>query len=580
MVRWGLRIAALAVLLVGVGWYALDLSSGSEQNPEPTRITSYDARFDVGADGDMQVLEQITVDVPVSDRHGIFRFFDIRDNQAPSARRIPHDIEVTRDGAPEPFTMTSEDNGRYRVAKIGSADTTLSPGSHDYTISYRIDDVLLDGPTAGTSRFYWNLVPGGWQQPIAKARLTVALPGPAERVLCAVGTGAAAGTGCTVAGEGTRTLRVRAESLPPRTPVTVSTVVPVSAPPLADPVPWSQRFDPVLGQSVPALVVVLLLAGVAGLGGYLVSRRTREKTPPFPLQYAPPEGIGPAQGHYLLTEGSDTRTYVASLMQAAEKGAITLDRTANGWSITDAKGPQGWAGLDSVTTSVAGLLSGPGTTFVAEPKDVEAGKRLKSEIASMKSDTATWAREQGYMTSAGIGCLSVLGLFGGAILAGIICITNPASMSTLALVPGLFAIGAVELLSPGASTKRTATGRELWSRIGGFRRILATPSSEQRFEFSGRQELYTAYLPWAVALGCAKEWAQKYRTEMGDEPPIPTYFPVAYLGGGYVDSMVDDFSSTVSSAISSYEATQAPSGGGGGGFSGGGGGGGGGGGSW
>jgi uncharacterized membrane protein len=111
--------------------------------------------------------------------------------------------------------------------------------------------------------------------------------------------------------------------------------------------------------------------------------------------------------------------------------------------------------------------------------------------------------------------------------------------------------------------------------------MLSTPSSKERFDFSGRQDLYTAYIPWAVAFGCADEWAKKYRTEVGAEPPVPTYLG-AYAGmrtGDYVNSMVNDFSSTVSSSISAYQATQSHSSGGGG-FSGGGGGGGGGGGSW
>ena len=136
----------------------------------------------------------------------------------------------------------------------------------------------------------------------------------------------------------------------------------------------------------------------------------------------------------------------------------------------------------------------------------------------------------------------------------------------------------------GAGTRRTRTGRDLWSRAGGFRRILSTPSAEDRFDFAARQDLYTAYIPWAVAFGCADEWAEKYRTEMGSEPPVPSYFGGYYGGaavGSAVSSMVGDFQSTVSSAISSYEATQkSSSSGGGGGFSGGGGGGGGGGGSW
>jgi uncharacterized membrane protein len=72
---------------------------------------------------------------------------------------------------------------------------------------------------------------------------------------------------------------------------------------------------------------------------------------------------------------------------------------------------------------------------------------------------------------------------------------------------------------------------------------------------------------------------------MGQEPPVPHYFAGAYAGSSpaaFVDSMTADFSATVDSAISSYNATQSSSssGGGGGGFSGGGGGGGGGGGSW
>ncbi len=114
--------------------------------------------------------------------------------------------------------------------------------------------------------------------------------------------------------------------------------------------------------------------------------------------------------------------------------------------------------------------------------------------------------------------------------------------------------------------------------------MLSTPASKERFEFAGREELYTAYVPWAVAFGCADAWAAKYRTETGSEPPVPAYLGSGYAGahtGSHVDQMIGDFDSTVSSAISSYQATQrSSSSGGGGGFSGGGGGGGGGGGSW
>jgi uncharacterized membrane protein YgcG len=269
-------------------------------------------------------------------------------------------------------------------------------------------------------------------------------------------------------------------------------------------------------------------------------------------------------------------------MYAAERGAIDLRKTGEAWTITDKQGAQGWAGLDESTLGVARLLGGPGTSFVAAPKDVEAGKRLKTEIADFDAKVKEWATRSGLLVGSGLGGLGGLIVIASILLVGVITIWNPLDMTMLALIPGAFAITAMPLVRTGSGTKRTAEGRELWSRVGGFRRVLSTPSSQDRFDFSGRQELYTAYIPWAVALGCADEWAAKYRTEMGTEPPAPSYFGAHHGAGAgvLVSSMVSDFDATVSSAISSYQATQSSSSSGGGGFSGGGGGGGGGGGSW
>ena len=40
--------------------------------------------------------------------------------------------------------MSNEDHGRFRVAKIGSADATLDTGEHTYVIKYHIDGVLTE----------------------------------------------------------------------------------------------------------------------------------------------------------------------------------------------------------------------------------------------------------------------------------------------------------------------------------------------------------------------------------------------------------------------------------------------------
>lgn len=575
----GLLVVVL-VLLIPAALFGVSFSS-DEGTTEETTIRHYVADFDVQADGSMQVVETLTVDFPYSGKHGIFRFWDVSDDNAPHARRIPEDVAVTLDGQSEQFEMLEEDNGRYRVAKIGSAYATIQPGTHVYVLRYTIADVLIDGDGDG-SRFYWNLVPGGWKQPIAKADLSVRLPGAGTDVRCAVGAGST--DGCEVAGDGATTLRVSAGPLEPNTPVTVSTAVDVPVPPTQGTTrPWPARFDAVFANPV-ALGVVLLLALLAGFWGWRLGARSRETDPGFPLMYAPPEGIGPAQAQYMLRETVDREAFVASIMHAAEKGALDLGKQGDAWTLTDKGGAAGWANVDPITANVAHLLHGPGTSFVADRKDVQAGKRLKKQLDSFEGDTASWAERSGFMTPSGLGGIGGLAI-GACVLAVLgLGIFNPVGMSMLGLVPGAFAVCGASLARTGSGTRRTRSGRDLWSRAGGFQRILSTPSAQQRFEFSGREELYTAYVPWAVAFGCAEQWAEKYRTEMASEPPMPGYLGHAYVGsqiGNTVNDMVGDFSDTLDSAISSYEATQkSSSSGGGGGFSGGGGGGGGGGGSW
>lgn len=552
---------------------------------EPTSITSYVAVFDIDDEGDMSVVETLTVDFPVSDRHGIFRFFDKSDPNALNARRIPHDISVTMDGGDVPVQINeNERGGRYVLARIGDPDSTVSVGEHVYVISYEIDGVLAEGTTGAETQLFWDLIPSGWLQPIQEGDLTVHLPVPAEGpVLCAVGVGNTGG--CEAQGGGTDTLHVQTGALEPNTPVTVKVGLDMPTPAPGKELPWEAPLDPVLGTNIALLGLVLALSVGAGVLGFVLVRRTRESDPQFPLMYTPPDGIGPAQAAYLVTESVDAEQYVATLMYAADKGAIDLKQDNAGWTITDKNGAAGWAGLDTVTAGTAHILGGPGSSFSARPNDVAGGKRLKDEISDFESSTRSWAVSEGLMEHSGLGSKGTLVIIGAFILVPVIAFWNPLNMSAIGLIPGLFAVFGAGMARATAATRRTRAGRDVWSKAGGFRRILSTPSAEERFDFSGRKELYTAYIPWAVAFGCADEWAGKYRIEVGEEPPVPTYFGHAYTGayaGSAVSSMVGSFESTVSSAISSYEATQksSSSSSGGGGFSGGGGGGGGGGGSW
>ena len=472
---------------------------------DPAVITDYRADFRVARDGDLSVTERLTVDFPVP-RHGIFRFFDIVDPSAPHARRVPRDIRVTRDGAAEPVDFSRRDDGRFRVVRIGSPDRTLD-GRHMYTIRYQISGVIEPGTTGEPSQLYWNLIPSGWTMAIIGSELTVHLPVASQPdVLCAVGSGASGG--CTVDGAGTRELRIRTGPLDPGTPVTVKTGLDLPTPPAGGALPWTARWDGVLGRSLALTAVVALLTVAAGAWGWIWRRRAWESAPAYPIMYAPPAGIGPAQGAYILNESVGRDHFVATLLQAAERGAIDLDREGDDWTIKAGE-RRAEADLDPISEAVVQrLMLDSVEKLVVGKAKVTSGSTLDSAQDAIGPAVSAWAHRAGLVSTiprvtrhGGFGLLAL-------ILAIVISVFNIVDMSLVAAVPGAYGAMTLGLLGGRATTRRTTAGRRMWSEVGGFRRMLATDSGEARFDFSARRELYTAYVPWAVAFGCADEWAR------------------------------------------------------------------------
>ena len=281
---------------------------------------------------------------------------------------------------------------------------------------------------------------------------------------------------------------------------------------------------------------------------------------------------------------------MASIMQAAEKGATTLSHGTekkDAWTITDAGSPQAWQKLDPVTAYALQSLGVPGKSFTAD-KTVKAGKKLTSSIDQFEAATRSWARENGLMVSAGIGGLGSLLVLGAGALAGYLAVANPFDLSVIALVPGLFAVFGLETLRPGSTTRRTTPGRAATCGRGSAasgasspptppRRASTSPAARSSTPPTSRGRSRSAS-PTPGRRSTGSRSARSPRSRRTSAPRRG-----GYAGGSFASSMADDFSSTVDNAISAYQASQSSSsssGGGGGGFSGGGGGGGGGGGSW
>jgi hypothetical protein len=209
--------------------------------------------------------------------------------------------------------------------------------------------------------FFWKVVPS-WNY-IARADISVTLPGRVPGAGCSIGVGAEE-KGCGTVDVAGNTLRVSATDLLPHTPVTVRVGVDVPTPSRAT-VPWSTRFDPILGRTLTGVLLVGALTLAAATSAYLWWRATSDKAPGFPVQYSPPEGIGPVQSEYIRTLKVSPDALTATLFHLAEHGLITLNQVnEKRWTITGIGDYAAWDAMDTVSRKAGYALdvSRPGGT--------------------------------------------------------------------------------------------------------------------------------------------------------------------------------------------------------------------------
>ena len=127
---------------VGLLW-PLVIGSGSNASTttDPVVITDFRVDYTVSADGRLDAVETITGNFPPG-RHGIFRYWDVANQNDPRVRQKPDITSILMDGESVSYQMLWEDGERFRVAKIGDPDNTVSTGEHTYELRYSIPGVL------------------------------------------------------------------------------------------------------------------------------------------------------------------------------------------------------------------------------------------------------------------------------------------------------------------------------------------------------------------------------------------------------------------------------------------------------
>lgn len=598
--RIGRMVGVLLAVLVTLGL------AGPASAEAGDHVRLFGIEYVVRPDGKVDVTEHIEYEFASSGRHGIYRELITRqpfgDGSDRDVRYDISDIRVRSSDAPDDVEKSTHHSGfrhDWIELKIGDPDETISGTSATYEIRYTIAGALRT--VGGVPELYWNATGNAWDADLDRVEVQVSGPATPNSVSCYQGPVGSTQT-CDGEVEGGRAKAV-ATGLKAGEGVTISVQLPAdsvrNAEPIIEPAGTFLRRAHLGPLTIGGSLLAVLLSILAAVGMTRANRDRRYAgTPPgvidpdapvviddidedaIPVRFNPPD-LPPAVGGRLLSSSAAPRGAAATLAELAHRGVLHIDAVPqNDKKFKDTGGMQRTARLvdlaaapEDYRRAFATALLGDGGALVLDEPDTEDAKRFAAAASALTKDIskqATDFREKGGPPRSGL--YAVLGAFV-ALAITLVMVIKFAPAGAIWLLPGgLSAVGLFYAAFRRAYGYRTAEARALTDQVVGFKRYIATAEAGQ-LQFEEGQDIFSAYLPWAIMFGLADRW-QQVCAELARQGRIPAT-PVWYSGPSFYDSFPtgssfgDSLSSSVSNSSSSGSSGSGSSGGGGGGGGGG-----------
>lgn len=605
MKRLFLRIITVISLL----FIATPLPVSASTNDFYFEDATFDYYLDKSSSGStMKVTEKFTAVFPDFDQnHGIERMIPFT-NQAGANRTIDNLVlTVTRNGEPEPYKITEEDD--YYLVRIGDASTYVQ-GTQEYILNYEYKNVITEFD--GFQELYWDTNGTGWWQPFNSLTATIHLSDDLKSSLkpdawCYVGSyGSSDQTRCNIS-ETKDGFSFTTSGLDERENLTFAvqfnegTFV----------VPINYNFVPaIFGGIFLALAIIGIIIGLK-FYTHASSKRKYYKGLFTPPQYQPYSSLSVAELGKICIKPTKS-PLVATILELAVNNHIELVRgkkkllsSKYNWSLkvkdTDINRTENAAlclisGLPTVkagdTISLHSRVSDDASSLRNAFDRASTIKLLDTGLYEPKDSVAykSFGRSLAFFILYTILCSVVFMVYISATEAS----RGTAVGETFFKVASVFSfLTALILLIISLNCRkyaqRTEKGLEASRYAEGLKEYIKL-AEKDRIKFlqsvqgadtspKGLVKLYEKLLPYAALFGLEDSWLEQldyYYQDLGE-----SYNPIWYSGGIISASDLRSAVSAVSSASHVYSpsdsSSSSGSGGGGGGFSGGGGGGGGGG---
>lgn len=599
-------------------------------------IKDFRSTIAVREDGVLEVEERLLINVEnVNIKHGIVRHFPVRyrDNDG-QAFNVGFDVtSVTLDGKSIPFAISYK--GAYAHVRIGDAKTIISRGPHTFVIKYETSRQV--GFFDDHDELYWNVTGNEWSWPIENASCVVSLPRgesdatvPFKSVEWYVGTYGSKGNVSDAVLSGDDTVKTT-RTLAPGEGITVvyTWEKGIVTPP---PSPYGNEHM----QSVIAFIALILSC----VWFVLALMRCRRSVAPSVIpRFYPPDGASPAFVRYINSMKADGMSMTANIVGLAVKGVLRIEEHENASLLSKSKTftlvklecdaeltrdedamlmrlfPSGMESL-TISRRYAKVLSGASTAL--RHAVISLGSALINNnrglcvtgaliFAACLASTLPFTGENLRTTvAAGIagGAVMLIGctrpvlpertfsarvrecaaaIFPALIAAFVVSSICGGVKSRLMIVLPFIAAAAVTSLLHVFSTTRTDRGAQLDSEVKGLRLYMSVAEKDRLEMFNAPDEtpeVFERLLPYAMALGVAKTWGDRFAAVLERAKYSPRWYagpsPYLFVTHGGLGALSSAVGSSVARGATAGRAPSLSSGAGGRGSSGGGGGGGGG----
>jgi uncharacterized membrane protein YgcG len=457
----------------------------------------------------------------------------------------------------QPVKYRSENKGFDILIYIGDENVLLTSGEYEYTIAYTSRGHI--GFFDTYDELYWNVTGNKWVFEIEKASATVTLPdgASAESTSCYTGVYGSTGKDCSVEDKGNVQRFTSNRLLKPGEGLTVAVSFPrdiVQRSSLDD--DWDTLLFAFFG--LTGLFIFAII--------YFITSLTVGKRPKKPVvipTFTPPNNWSPATIRYLFKRKYDNAAFTATLIDAAVKGAISIECENKSFALVNKQNTamlspeeqqihstifgnsakvnvsennhlqfsqaadflkktveKNWKITDlirenSTSIVIGGLIIGVIITLytITGSENVFWAYLLTSPI-QMICLLELWMN--GFRKNAGTGVIIggfVLMLICPAVAIGIMLDENsPAEIHWLSA--GFFALMAVLYLYYARRVKvPTEQGAKIAAELEGFRMYMKT-AEEHRLNIltppEKTPELFEALLPYAIALDVSNQWCKKF----------------------------------------------------------------------